>query len=181
MSKKALAVVPPKDKVKSVKKRHFKPRIMKIELRDIVDVWRLYTQFDREIGMSYPDLSEYSPSEIRHFLWNYIDSVRFRGLLVKKGRKPVGMILAQLQDRPIGKPHKYAFVWVLWIDPEFRKDGIAKQLCDAFFQQMKQEGVHYWESYSTDDFTQFLLNYGKVPAKKFMNILGGKIDHIGGS
>jgi ribosomal protein S18 acetylase RimI-like enzyme len=168
-----LAAIPIKPEKKN--ERAIKPRVEQITVTHIVDAWRLLDRSIKDTHEGYPDLSEESPEKIRAHLYQFISSSNFMGLMLKVGRKPVGHILGRICHRPFGKPERYCFIWNFWIEPEFRKKGMMKTLYQAYFNQLKSQGVFHWEAEARDELTQMLTEYAGYKTEKRYNLIGGKI------
>lgn len=128
-----------------------KPKISKFraeEIRpsDIVSVWRLYERNLKLTPPAYPSMHEESPEFIRAQLFNLMASPIFHGVIVKLGRRPVGMILGVTGIRPFGAPRIFLRLWEPVIEPEFKENEIDKILCREISRITKAKGLHYWES-----------------------------------
>ena len=155
------------------KKRVLKIKASSIVPTDIVDCWRLYQSSLKNSRQPYPDLSGEDPSLMRSCLFAYISSPMFAGFIVRVGKKPVGMILADVQTRPFGAPHAFAFVWTLWVEPEYRKEGVGKMLWAEFRMRFSKAGIRQWEAWSNVDLTQVLEKATRGGIHKLMDRIGG--------
>jgi len=156
-------------------KKSFKPKIYPITPQHIVDVWRLYEQSAKVQLGHYPDLTEEIPEETRHHLFAYILQPNFVGLILKKGRRPIGQILGEIQGRTIGRPKRYCFIWNFWIDPQFRKAGFIKLLYREYFDRLKKSGIFHWEANVAEELAKILIDHKSFKINKLYDHLGGKV------
>lgn len=168
---KKLQVVEPAQKKRALPK----PKISPIVPTDIVDCWRLYQRSLKESHQPYPDRSADDPEVIRACLFSYITNQYFKGLIVRIGKKPVGMVLADIQRRPFGAPHVFAFVWAFWIEPEYRKQGLGKFLWRDFAGRLSYAGVRNWEAWTHAGLSEEIQQIGFVGARKLMDRIGGTL------
>lgn len=151
-----------------------KVRLERINPTQIVEVWKLYDRSLKEGNQPYPDISEDQPEVMRAHLFQYLHHRNTVGVLAKIGKRTVGMILGDVQARPYGRPHVYCYVWVVWVEPEFRKRGVMELMYKDFFSKLKKAGVHYWEANSHDHLTKVLTGYPKYETRKLYDRIGGK-------
>jgi ribosomal protein S18 acetylase RimI-like enzyme len=154
------------------KAKSIKPRLERLTPTLIVEAWKLLERQLREAPQSYPDLSEESPETIRHHLFQYLNQPTTIGLLMKVGRKPVGMILGDVRRRPYGKPQVYCHIFTAWIEPEYRKKGLMSSLSKEYFSGLKKAGVFYWEASTHGALTEVLLKNEGV--RRLSDLIGGK-------
>lgn len=156
-------------------KRIFKPRFESVMPGHIVDVWRLVEHSLLEGKQTYPDTTEDSPEKIRSHLFQYMQMPGFAGLVAKVGSRTAGTILGHVQTRSYGRPSRFCFLWCLWIEPQYRKQGIGKLLIQEYSSRMKKAGIYHWESSVRADFGDEFKGLGAGSAEVLMKTLGGRI------
>lgn len=149
-----------------------KVRLERLNPTHIVDAWKLFERSLKE--QTYPDLSEETPDRLRSHLFQYLNQPNTIGLLAKQGRKPVGMILGNIQARPYGKPRTYCFISTVWVEPEYRKRGIMDLLYKEYFAGLKKAGIFYWEAITPPALTETLINHKGYETRKLDDRVGGK-------
>ncbi len=139
------------EKVVDIKKpkKVVKPKIEAVTAPMIVDVWRLIEK--HLIHQVYPDISEEQPEVIRSWLFQYLQKPRFAGLIAKIGKRPIGLILGDVRQRPYGKPLIFVNIEHFFVDPAFRKQGVGKTLRAEYTIRMNKAGVFYYEGFSEQD------------------------------
>lgn len=152
-----------------------KPRIEPITVAHIVDCWKMLDRSIKDTHPGYPDLTEESPERIRAYLFQFISSPSFVGMIAKVGKRPVGHILGRIQLRPFGKPERFCFIWTVWIEPEYRKRGLMKTLSESYFVQLKQYGVHHWEAEAPEELALTLKDFKGFEVKNHAILIGGKL------
>lgn len=160
--------------LKKEEKKHPKPRIEAIAPTHIVECWKMFERSIKETNQTYPDTSEESPEVIRHHLFRYMNQPNFVGLMAKVGKKPVAMIIGDVQQRPYGRPKTFCYVWVFWVEPEYRNRGYMETLSEEFFTKLKRAGVFHWECFAHKEVTDALLSYKKRETIKLYEKIGGK-------
>ena len=127
-------------------KKNFKPRVEHINPTSIVDVWRLFekSQLAAEQGLKSA-LDECSPSDIRHYLLDYLMKPNFVGVMLKMGRRPIGQIIGHIERRVLEKPKTFFFAWNVWVEPEFRSKGMMQLLSKECGRILKEKDIHVWE------------------------------------
>lgn len=59
-----------------------------------------------------------------------------------KNKKPVGFLIATVErEIPIYQLQEFAFIHDLWVEPEYRQAGIARQMVKMSIDRFKQMGV----------------------------------------
>lgn len=124
----------------------FKFKVSEILPADIVDVWRLYEKSLKLAPPKYPSMERETPEYIRAQLFQGLSVPNFLGFIARQGRKPIGQFTAHVGMRPLGMPRVYLQPWLFWVEPEFRKQGIAEALKAAMAKTAKEKGIHDWES-----------------------------------
>jgi ribosomal protein S18 acetylase RimI-like enzyme len=60
----------------------------------------------------------------------------------RAGRGPVGFLIGTVErEIPIYKLAEYGFVHDLWVDPEYRNEGVARQMVMLAVERFRQIGV----------------------------------------
>lgn len=151
------------EKVVDIKKpkKVVKAKLESVSAPMIVEVWRLVEK--KLATQTYPDLSEEQPEVLRSWLFQYLNHPRFAGLIAKMGKRPVGLILGDVRQRPYGKPSRFVHIEHFYVDPAFRGQGIGKALRAEYTSRMNKVGVFHFESLSSEDKNR--LNY----------LVGGKL------
>ncbi len=110
---------------------------------------------------------------VRAHLFQYIQNPCFAGLIARVGKRPVGMVLGHVSFRPYGRPSRYSSIYSLWVDPNFRKQGIGKGLWDDYTSRLKKAGIFHWEGLVSEEFSKELIKEGSV--SKLQSVIGGKL------
>jgi ribosomal protein S18 acetylase RimI-like enzyme len=165
----------PANVVEMPQKPKRRAKIDVIHPTDIVDVWRLCEHSLRAAPFSYPDLTEDQPEVIRAHLFQYLQSPMFTGLIARFNRRPVGSVLGNVALRPLGRPTKYAFIYGFWVEPQFRHQGIGKQLLEQFFARMKKIGVFSWEANASEALAEELTHKEGIKVLSLMRVIGGRM------
>ena len=162
--------------VKEVKpKKVLKPRIEQVVPTDIVDVWRVVERSIRDRKETYPDTTEDSSEVIRSHVFAYLQAPNFFGLIAKIGKRPVGVLLGHIAQRPYGRPHKYAHIWCFWVDQNFRNNGVGKALWGQFSGTLKKNSLFHWEGVATPELLAELQKEGGAEVKQLQTVIGGRI------
>ena len=153
--------------------RPLKPRLEAIGVTHIVEVWKMFDRFQRDSGASHPSLEDETGETMRMHLYNMISSgTGVSGVIAKINKKPVGMILGNLQARPFGRPKVYFNVWASYVEPESRKRGLMKVLVNGLSEMLRKVGCNHWE---------MSMPHGKAPSiegldcKELAMRVGGKV------
>src|SRR3954469_6045167 len=60
----------------------------------------------------------------------------------REGRGPVGFLIGTVErEIPIYKLSEYGFVHDLWVEPEYRNEGVARQMVMLAVERFRQIGV----------------------------------------
>lgn len=153
---------------------------LKIQLvepgRDMVDVWRLFKSSTVHEPWVYPSLEETNDDDMRAEVIRYtLQNPNFIGVIARSGKRPIGQIIGNVVHRPIGKPNHYFFIFNFWVEPEFRKKGVMKQLFPAMMEELKKRGIFNWESFCTEKLGSILVGYKGHETKFLSHRIGGKI------
>lgn len=160
--------------LKKEEKKHPKPRIEAVGPTHIVECWKLYERSLKEAPISYPDASEEPHEVIRHHLFRYMNQPNFVGLLAKIGKKPVGIIMGDVQTRPFGRPRAFCELALFWVEPEYRKRGYMQALSEELFSKLKRAGVFHWEANSSAALAGEMQKQNKREISKLCEKIGGK-------
>lgn len=113
---------------------------------DIIDSWKLFEQAEKLFPQKYPSLDEEIPADVRAKLLSAMTNPNFHGVIAKVGRKPVGQMTGMVSIRPYGSPRVYFSMWLFFVDPAYRKEGVARSLFLELSKALKAKGVHAFES-----------------------------------
>lgn len=160
-----------KDKPKRVVKTKIEP----IGVNHIVEIWRLIRESQLEGAQPYPDTTEESPEVIQSHLFAYLTDPRVTGLIARNGKKPVGLIMGRVVDRPYGSPKRFAFIWCFWVTPEARKSTIGSALWKDYTARLKAAQIFHWEAQCHDELEKYLVRSAGIPVKKLMSVIGGRL------
>jgi len=164
----------PKAEIKP-KKKQLKPRIDTVMPSHIVDVLRLYESSRKIAPEAYPMMEEENPGNIRAQIFNAISSPVFVGKIAYIGRKPIGQFNGMITTRPFGFPRQFFQCWMFWIEPEYRKHGVAESLMKAIFSDLRSKGIFNFESITSPELvTMFEKVYGG-PLKVVSHRIIGKV------
>jgi len=160
---------------KKKKKRSVKPRMIWMDGTFIADSLRLLERAIHENPKAFPEYQDETIDNIRHHYFNYMSRPDFFGLIVKRGRKPIGQIVGRLMWRTLGKPQKFCMIAYFWINPEERGKGLMKQLAAEYFSALKKLDITWWEANTVESITAFLSKTGgSVKVKKLYDRIGGE-------
>lgn len=160
--------------IKKSTKKYPRPRIELVQPTHIVDVWRLVEASIRDGNQVYPDASEDSPEVIRQYLFWYLSQPGFIGLIAKIGRRPVGILLTNVSERPYGRPKRFMTVYCAWVDPKFRQQGVAKVVWANYVAHVKKQNVFHLESRMNEQCAQMIEKCG-IKLDRVGVILAGRL------
>lgn len=156
-------------------KRVVRPKIESVNQTHIVEVYRLVRESQLEGNQPYPDTTEDRPELIQSHLYQYLGDPMVTGLIARVGRKPVGLIIGRVCQRPYGSPKRYAFVWCFWVTPDARKTGAGNQLWKEYSERLKAAGIFHWEGQCHDELEKYLVREVGISVKKLMSLIGGRL------
>lgn len=156
-------------------KRVLKPKIETVQPTHIVDVYRLVRESQIEGRQPYPDTTEERPEIVQSHLYQYLADPLVTGLIARFGRKPIGIVLGRVIQRPYGSPKHFAFIWCFWVTPDARKTGVGQQLWSDYCARLKNAGIFHWEAQCHEELEKYLARETGVPVKKLMSIIGGRL------
>lgn len=115
--------------------------------QDFVDVWRLFKLSLETEKWEYPSLHETHEDEVRADLARYVlQNPYFFGMMIRHGKKPIGQIIGNAQQRNLGLPKNFFFIYNFYIDPEYRKAGHMKALWNEFKEELRKHGIYHFEA-----------------------------------
>lgn len=82
----------------------------------------------------------YSQSEFRGFLDAIIELPHLQGFVAREGEQTVGFVLCGVQKTFFG-PDMVAVEFALYVDPEYRSKGVAKQLVRSYVDWALAKGA----------------------------------------
>lgn len=144
--------------------------------RQIADVMKMFRKAIPSGVSPHPDISKDDPSDITTHLYAFISAPNSLGLILRQGRKPIGMILSNVNHRLFGNPRRYAYIMAAYIDPEFGTKENKKLIWNQFFQYCKKVGVENWEMTSAGDQLQPWAEIEGLKANSLCVIVGGKTE-----
>lgn len=121
-----------------------KPSLKWVKLTDVTDALKLYERAMKESPEQFPIVNKEPIERVRHHFFHMMQSAGFMGLMVKKGRKPVGCILGQIQNRVLGRPRAFFYIHFRWINPEERGKGYGKMLREEFAKELRRMEITQW-------------------------------------
>lgn len=158
------------------KQRVVRPNFCPILPSNIIDVWRLYADSQKEHKRTHPDLSEVSEDSLRGFIYKNLASEGFVGVMARSGKRPIGYLMGGISGRSVGNPKVFVSLSLWFVDPKFRGQGLEKALISELFSALKKLDVHYFECVSEldlkDEFTTLLQGSGKLVSQTY----AGKIE-----
>jgi GNAT superfamily N-acetyltransferase len=100
----------------------------------------------------------------------------FRAYIAWRGRQAVGMIGGELQERLVGKPHQYAHVLWIYVEPACRESDVGFRLLEGFAEWAKSAGVTDVEWRSTAGNSRYLDAGYPVVATMFAAPIASVLD-----
>lgn len=170
MTESAVVEIRPKAEKSEKKAKGPRPRFECVLPTHVVDVWRLVEASLRDPSQIYPDTTEDNPEVIRSHLFSYLQSPLFAGLMVRVGKRPVGVVLGNVSMRPFGRPSRFVFVQHLWVEPQFRKRGIGTALWSEYVERLKQSQVFHFEAIVQPEF-----QYKSKQCSVIQSVIGGRL------
>jgi ribosomal protein S18 acetylase RimI-like enzyme len=161
--------------VKEKPKKVIKPKIEQVIPTDIIEVWRLAEHAIRDSGQTYPDFSEDSSDVMRSHILAYLQAPTFFGLMAKIGKRPAGVLLGHVANRPFGRPYRYFDLWCFWVDPQFRSNLIGHSLWERFSAELKRNNLYHWEGKCSGKLLETLQKSEGVQVSQLQQVIGGKI------
>lgn len=157
-----------------------KPKPVKIKLEEIkpshiVEVVKLFENSSRIAPMAYPSLAEETQNNMRSHIFQMISRPDYFGMVAYVGRKPVGQFGGFIQTRPFGMPRVYYSSWLFWVEPEFRKQGIAEALMAGVFAELKKRGVFNFEWLAGPELVSIYEKVYGSPLKVVSHRIVGKV------
>ncbi len=115
-------------------------------------------------------------TRLKHWLENDLNSENSLTLIGELNSVAVGFILGSIEMMPSGFTEQAIKGWIklLWVDPEYRKQGVAKQLVSAIESCFKECHVHYVECHYTAN-NQLAQHYWQSVGYTPTTVTAGKI------
>ncbi|MCU4413576.1 GNAT family N-acetyltransferase [Acinetobacter sp. WU_MDCI_Axc73] len=95
----------------------------------------------------FPELYQTTlPYDLTHFSETYIEHAQGACFVVKDKNRVIGMVAYRAYNNrfTLDLPLESVEVVKLFIEPEFRRQGLASQLCHALFEYAAQHNIQYF-------------------------------------
>lgn len=160
----------------TTKQKH-KLKIQLIDpVKDMADIWRLFKSSIVNEPWDYPSLRETHEDDVRAHLIRYtIQNPGFMGIMVRNGKRPVGQIIGQTILRDCGDPKHFFFIYNFWVEPDMRKQGVAKDMWPAFMEELRKRGIFNWEAHCDEKLKNFLTEYKGYETRIISYRIGGRV------
>lgn len=152
-----------------------KVRLEEIRPSHIVEVVKLFESSSKLAPMEYPSLAEETPANMRSHMFQMISRPDYFGMVAMIGRKPVGQFSGLIQVRPFGAPRVYYSTWLFWVEPDFRKQGVAETLLKGVFSELKKRGVFNFEWLAGPELVSIYEKVYGSPLKVVSHRIIGKV------
>lgn len=120
------------------------PSDLPIILPMVVKICTLHESWDSDKFGLVPNIQQRYEKWFQRLTTDDADA-HLRGVLLvaqKEHQNLVGFIVATIEKEiPIYRLEEFAFIHDLWVEPEYRKEGIARQLVMQAIERLKMMGV----------------------------------------
>jgi GNAT superfamily N-acetyltransferase len=160
---------------KAEAKKTVKIRTEAMQPSHIVDCWRLYKHSLELAPPVYPSMAGETPELIRANLFQMLSAPNLVGFIAKNGKRPVGQIIGFITQRQFGSPRVYVQFAIFWVEPEYRKQGVAKLMLGDFFKKCRAMGVGHYESVTDIPLVEEFLKFAPGKAAVVSHRISGTI------
>jgi hypothetical protein len=129
--------------------RVLKTKIDLAEPSDVLDVAKLFMASQLDRPWIYPSLKREDLSSITQFVYHLLAGPCV-SLIVRRGKKAVGFVLANPANRPIGVPRTFLRVTAAFADPTVRQSELPSQMKKALGMVAGRAGLSHWEVNPSD-------------------------------
>jgi len=100
----------------------------------------------------------------RKFVSRTFRNKKWKYFVAEKKNRLVGFISGKIDKYPpIFKENRFGYIWVVYIEKEFRGEGIGKKLIKEFIKWLKRKNIHTVEN---------IIAHSNIISKKIFNSLG---------